>query len=81
MALLRFVQKVFADSPAAAKFVAGALWAELQAYVQDKYILDTLPAVYADLGAYDAPSRVADLEQLAGSLGAISPTAAVQRGR
>ena len=69
IAVLQFVHKVFFGASDAAKRVANALWPEVQAYVQDKYILDTLPSVYADLKAYDAPSRVLELEQLAASLG------------
>lgn len=69
--MLQFVHKVFPGAPEAAKRVANALWPEVQAYVQDKYILDTLPSVYADLKTYDAPSRILELEQLAASLGTL----------
>lgn len=69
---MKFVRNVFSECQDAAKHVANALWPELQSYVQEKYILDTLPAVYADLAQYDAPHRVGELEQLAASLGSLS---------
>ena len=69
VALLKFVRTVFADCNDAGKHVANALWAELQTYVQEKYILDSLPSIYADIPNYHAPTRVAELEKLGSELG------------
>lgn len=68
-ALLRFLERAFSECPEALKVIANALWPELQTYILERYILETLPASYADIKSYDAHLRVGQVDELATALG------------